>query len=388
MSVRPFSRSRLLVRAAVERDIGLGQVEQGRDLAHRKRFDAKQMAGFQDRFGAGRGHQSPAYRQAVPRGASCDHQAQKSQSSALDSRGIIPGGVVWDVGRFRPRAAGRARPAGCRPPPSCPRPRARRLREASASISVRVTAAVESRSSHIRIGSGERAAKLRANAPRRLRRRPVAAVHVERQADDQPADILPGDDRLQLDRIRRELAALERLHRRRHGQQRVRQREPDRLLAEIEAEQAVAGREGGFQCGRSMTRPSSPPPGAEDRAASSGEENRVPHPKCSHFDLPCGGRLIVTAARSRSGCPPGRARRSATGPSATPSSSMAMPCATTAALAAARSPVRKQICRLLFGLASGSTPICICSVPTWNQAPPRAFSSGGFSSSGKAKTSR
>src|SRR5579871_4242131 len=40
----------------------------------------------------------------------------------------------------------------------------RRLREASASSSVRVTAAVENRSSHIRMGSCERAEKLRAKA--------------------------------------------------------------------------------------------------------------------------------------------------------------------------------------------------------------------------------
>ena len=44
MTVRPRSRSRFLSRAAVEGDIGFGEIEEGGDLLPRESFDAQKMA--------------------------------------------------------------------------------------------------------------------------------------------------------------------------------------------------------------------------------------------------------------------------------------------------------------------------------------------------------
>jgi len=85
---------------------------------------------------------------------------------------------------------------------------------------------------------------------RGLRRRSLASVHVQRQADDQSADAVRLDETMKLRRIRRELAALQRLERRGDGQKRVGERKPDGLLAEIESDQAAARRKQRLQLGK------------------------------------------------------------------------------------------------------------------------------------------
>ncbi len=74
--------------------------------------------------------------------------------------------------------------------------------------------------------------------------RPFAAVHVERQADDERRDGVLIEELEQTLRVRRELHPADGLERRRDAALDVRDREPDRLRAEIDAHEPRVTREG------------------------------------------------------------------------------------------------------------------------------------------------
>jgi aspartyl-tRNA(Asn)/glutamyl-tRNA(Gln) amidotransferase subunit C len=120
----------------------------------------------------------------------------------------------------------------------------RRLREASPSISVRVTAAVESRSSHSSSGASRLARRLRANARALCAAGPD--VHIQRQADDKAralTRVVKLQDRLG---VGGELGAADLLEGRRDEPRRVADGHADALLAGVKAHQrAACGQRGG-----------------------------------------------------------------------------------------------------------------------------------------------
>ena len=105
---------------------------------------------------------------------------------------------------------------------------ARRCREAFCSVNPRLASAEDSRSSHIAAGN------------------PVAAVnanvHLQRQTDDQPADILASGDRLHGGCHIRQLAALERTERAGEHAPHVAQRQANGAPPGVQPEQALIAR--------------------------------------------------------------------------------------------------------------------------------------------------
>ena len=117
------------------------------------------------------------------------------------------------------------------------------FRLASAAISSRSTAAVESRSSHRPIGKSGRGARLRAKARADCARGPSRPIHVERQPKHEarrPA--LPGEGE-QARRIGRKTLRRDRLHPGREAPLGIARGDADRLGAEIEPDQRAALRQ-------------------------------------------------------------------------------------------------------------------------------------------------
>src|SRR3546814_11412502 len=77
----------------------------------------------------------------------------------------------------------------------------------------------------------------------RLRARAVAAVHVERQADDEPGNRLRGDERFQRFEVGGELLAEDRLVGGREAPSGIAQRPPDRPGAAVEPGEAPTVRQ-------------------------------------------------------------------------------------------------------------------------------------------------
>ena len=69
--------------------------------------------------------------------------------------------------------------------------------------SVRVTTMVDMRSSQNRTGRGRRGLRLRTKARVAWERGPSCAVHVERQAEDKPADLVAGSEILDASHVGR-----------------------------------------------------------------------------------------------------------------------------------------------------------------------------------------
>ena len=86
--------------------------------------------------------------------------------------------------------------------------------------------------------------------PHRLAARPLAAVHVQGQADDQAADIVFGDQVVQGLRVERELSPGDGFERGGDGEPDVAHGKADRLFAQVKAEQALTGFQGLGQFGR------------------------------------------------------------------------------------------------------------------------------------------
>ena len=107
---------------------------------------------------------------------------------------------------------------------------------------MRVTATVDSRSSQKRTGRGIERLEVAHEGPRRLRARPLGAVHVQRQAEDEAADTVALDQSLDLLDVGGELDASDRLERRGDAPFDVREGEADRLGAEVDPDKAGAGR--------------------------------------------------------------------------------------------------------------------------------------------------
>ncbi len=76
----------------------------------------------------------------------------------------------------------------------------------------------------------------------RLAARALRAVHIDRQADHQPADFASVDQGEEIVGILGEFGAADGLQRRRHRPAGIRERQPDRLRADIEAENPAAAR--------------------------------------------------------------------------------------------------------------------------------------------------
>ncbi len=149
----------LLVHLAIEGDEAVGQVEQGGDLDRVEIGGAQEMA---VREGEGRA------RELVDAGGERGHQsavlgcaprvAQPVQRALQDPGG---GDLVDHLARGGARLT------------------------SASSISIRLTATLDSRSSQKAIGMSRSRSRLRAKARGRLAARPLAAVHVDRQADHQ-----------------------------------------------------------------------------------------------------------------------------------------------------------------------------------------------------------
>ena len=181
------------------------QIGGGRRSAARRKSrepeigDGRARPGFREYAGwpgsaasPGRRHSGHSRRTAPPR-----RPAGKSAPAAIPSppAGAGPAAAsenarVASSCFIAASAAGPAPPAGCRRPPSCPPLRPALLREASASIRVRVTALVESRSSWNTTGQRAVVHPVAAEGAGRLGRGAVAAVHVQGQAHHQPAHAL------------------------------------------------------------------------------------------------------------------------------------------------------------------------------------------------------
>ena len=166
-----------------------------------------------------------------------------------------------------------------------------------------------------RWAASTRAAKLRAKARADCADGPSVPSMLSGRPITSPPTLVFGDERFDLDRISAELAALQGLHRRRDGQQRVGKRQPDRLLAKIEAEQARAGREASLQV---------------QRCRSCDKLTRCP----ISMRLPAGSRMK---------------KRTGLRPCFLPRSQCRATC--TALWPRPDRATRKQMCRLLFGLA-------------------------------------
>ena len=117
------------------------------------------------------------------------------------------------------------------------------LRDTSISISARSAATVESRSSQNRKGRSRHFCDVADEGPGRLRARPFAAIHVDRQPDRHRPDIFPGQQGKQRGGVEREFLADD--HRARMGEREaaVGNRDADRLVTEVEPGECLAGRE-------------------------------------------------------------------------------------------------------------------------------------------------
>ena len=108
-------------------------------------------------------------------------------------------------------------------------------------MSARWTAAVDRRSSQKTTGVGIEAGEIAHEGARRLNARAGAAVHVERQADDQREGVELADARAQRLGVLGEAGALDHAERRRDAPLDVGERESDRLGSEIDADQPRLG---------------------------------------------------------------------------------------------------------------------------------------------------
>ena len=141
----------------------------------------------------------------------------------------------------------RARPCRIQPAAALSTTSARRARVMSASsISTRFTAAVESRSSQKAMGRSRRRSRLRAKARLDWQRGPFGAVHVQRQADDDPGRAALVHQLEQRARVLGELLLADQARGgwRSHARG-VRDRHADGLLAEVQARPGRVRRQGG-----------------------------------------------------------------------------------------------------------------------------------------------
>ena len=188
--VQPLARSA----APISREIELGAIEDVRDLGVAQRVDRKDV------------HERLAY---------CG-------AERLASASIAP---------WRMCAAASASTFS-----------ARLARLTSASIIARSTAWVDQRSSHSRSGKSS-GCEVACEGPDRLRPRAVAAVHVEREPDDQPNDVLTLDECSQRFKILGELGPADRLGRAGEVPAGIADRDSDRLRSDIEAGDFAAARQ-------------------------------------------------------------------------------------------------------------------------------------------------
>ena len=116
----------------------------------------------------------------------------------------------------------------------------RRARLASAAMSARSTAAVDSRSSHSAIGSSVRVARLRAKARVDCARAPSDAVHVDRQSEHEADGASFGRQFEDALGVGAEPLAGDGFDRRRHAPVRIAGGDADGLGTEIEPDQRAA----------------------------------------------------------------------------------------------------------------------------------------------------
>ena len=117
------------------------------------------------------------------------------------------------------------------------------LSRQSASIMARSAAAVESRSSQSTTGRSRQRREVAEEGARRLGARTLGAVHVDRQAEDEPADFLARAEREERLGVLGEFRAADGVERRGDLQPRIGERDADRLGAEVEPGEPRAGRQ-------------------------------------------------------------------------------------------------------------------------------------------------